>query len=90
MSAGAGEEARDKYVYMHTHTHTHIHTGYIHIEHKSSCDSERVGIGCLDKAGSHLQLNNPTKRKKKKDKIDRWNWRKIKMFMALSPSGLYL
>lgn len=23
MSAGAGEEARDKYVYMHTHTHTH-------------------------------------------------------------------
>lgn len=31
-----------------------------------------------------------TIREKKDDKIDRWNWRKIKMFMVFSPSGLYL
>lgn len=51
------------------------------------------GTGCLHKAGSHLHPNKaaPKKKKRKKDdKIDRWNWRKIKMFMVLSPSGSYL
>lgn len=31
-----------------------------------------------------------SQKEKNRDKIDRWNWRKIKMFMAFSPSGLYL
>lgn len=45
-----------------THTHA-VHSK----EHKSSCDSERVSNGCLDKARSHLQLNNPKKKKKRQD-----------------------
>lgn len=66
---------------LETHTHTQI------TQHKSSCESE-----------SELWLSPQSREpptaeqsgKKKDDKIDRWNWRKIKMFMVFSPSGLYL
>lgn len=65
----------------------------VHDAKKQAVTVGERGTGCLHKAGSHLHPNKapPKKKKKKKDdKIDRWNWRKIKMFMVLSPSGSYL
>lgn len=63
----------------------HVFTGNTHKKNINHAVMVRIEAGWLDKTGSHLQPNHP-----KYHKIDRWNWRKIKMFMMFTLSGFYL